>query len=161
LENQLKSQGKSTISGEQNLCFDFSQALTLRAEEKIPLSIGLMAQAARQSLSALETRFISEARRRWPSVAWRRYHQISIRVHRELPPSVWYAPFYTHAKKLIVSVDSRPDFPYAIAGRNAPLYGDFGYRVLDFTEDFLGSPEESVWQEAMGMVSASLNEARG
>jgi very-short-patch-repair endonuclease len=147
---------------QQSLCLDFSQAVTQRADErKIPLSIGLMAQAARQSLSALETRFITEARRRWPAVTWRRYHPIGIRVHREWPPSIWYAPFYAHAAKLIVSVDSQPDFPYTIAGKNGPLYADYGYRVLDFTEDFLGSPEESVWQEAMGMVGARLKDARG
>jgi hypothetical protein len=136
---------------------DFSDLLLHCAVEVTwPLSITKMAQAARQSLTALETRFIGEARRRWPTVSWRRYHAIGIRLHRELAPSVWYAPFYAHVRKLIVSVESREHFPYAIAGKNAQLYGDFGYRVLDFTEDFFGTPDESIWQEAMGMISEAV-----
>ena len=147
---------------QQTFCFGASQAITQRdSDSRVSLSVSRMAQEARQSLSALETRFSTEARRRWPAMTWRRYHAISIRVHRELPPSIWYAHFYAHAVKLIVSVEDRADFPYAIAGKNATLYADYGYRILDFTEDFLGSPEESVWQEAMGMVSARLKDARG
>jgi hypothetical protein len=148
---------KQPFPHDLNLCFDFSQTLTHRSSVlKMPLSIASMAQAARQSLTALETRFITEARRRWPTVTWRRYHAIGIRVHREFPPSVWYAPFYAHALKLIVCLDERATFPYAIAGKNAPLYGDFGYRILDFTEDFVGTTDESIWQEAMGMIAEAV-----
>jgi hypothetical protein len=127
----------------------------------MPLSIGLMAEVARRAPSPLEDRFMRESKVRWPSVRWRRYAPVSVVVLPKHPACLWYAPFLQTRVKLVVSVDARADFPYAVAGQHRDLWGQAGFRVLDFTEDFVGSPEESVWQEAMGMVGASLKDARG
>jgi len=146
-----------------NLCFDFSQALTHRSTEKeIPLSITQLAQAARTRPTPLEDRFMREAKRRWPAVRWRRYAPVSFPSPLPAHPAcLWYAPFFQTRIRLVVSVEARADFPYAVAGQHRDLWAQAGYRVLDFTEDFVGSPEESVWQEAMGMVNATLTDARG
>src|SRR3990167_1404441 len=103
-----------------------------------PLVTGtLTPKDARYTMTNLERRFFTEAKHRWPKTTWRRYHPVSIVVYRELGPSVWYAPFYCHAAKLIVVISPRDAFPYTISGRNAPLYAEHGYTVLDFSDDLM------------------------
>jgi len=155
----MKQQEKMPEAIQQSLCFDFSQAVTHRETERnLPLSIGLLAEAARKPPTPLEDRFMREARRRWPSVRWRRYAPVSFQSPLpKHPPCLWYAPFLQTGLKLIVSVDARADFPYSVAGQHRDLWAQAGFRVLDFTEDFLGNPEESVWQGAMGMVHTLIH----
>lgn len=120
-----------------------------------------LAKHARHTLTPLESRFWSESRSRWPSVHWKRYAPVSIRIHPELGPSIWYAPFLCADKKLIVVIEDRPDFPYRIFGENWALYAKHGYTLLDFSQDFFAPWDESVWGDAMAMVSAKLRELRG
>jgi len=98
----------------------------------------------------------------WPAVRWRRYAPVSFPSPLPKHPAcLWYAPFLQTRVKLVVSVDARADFPYSVAGQHRGMWAQAGFTVLDFTEDFLGHPEESVWQEAMGMVGESLTDALG
>ena len=152
---------KTAIPHHQNLSFDFSRAVSEQVKERVA-AVGLMAEVARRAPSPLEDRFMRESKVRWPSVRWRRYAPVSFPSPLPKHPAcLWYAPFLQTRLKLIVSVDARADFPYSVAGQHRDLWGQAGFRVLDFTEDFVGSPEESVWQEAMGMVGARLKDARG
>ena len=120
-----------------------------------------LAKQARHSLTPLENQFWAEARTRWPSVSWRRYAPVSIPGHRELGPSIWYAPFLCADKKLIVVIEDRPEFLYRVFGDNWALYAQHGYTVLDFTQDFSAPWDESVWGDAMATISAKIRELRG
>jgi len=74
--------------------------------------------------------------------------------------STWYAPFLCVAKKLIVVIQDREEFPYRIYGQNRALYERQGYTVLDFSEDF-GSPwNQSVWDEMIRMVNEALTQRK-
>lgn len=115
----------------------------------------IAASHARTHLTSLESTFLQEARQKWPSVTWRRYAMVTIPVI-EGHPSVWYAPFLHTKKRLIVILDDRPDFPYRIYGQNRALYERHGYTILDFSEDFSVPWNQSVWNEAMGMVDRHL-----
>jgi hypothetical protein len=119
-----------------------------------------LAKSARRSLTLLESRFWSESTSRWPSVHWKRYAPITIRVH-PYAPSIWYAPFLCADKKLIVVIEDQPDFPYRIFGENWALYAAHGYTLLDFSQDFSAPWDESVWGDAMAKISATLRELRG
>lgn len=116
----------------------------------------VMAKRTRQTMTPLEKRFFTEIKNRLPKTHWRRYTPISIPGDRELGPSVWYAPLYCHRAKLIVIVESRADFPYAISGQNGNLFTRFGYTVLDFTEDFSIPSDDSVYQDALQVVGFTL-----
>src|SRR5574337_599995 len=113
------------------------------------------AQRARRTPTPLEAKFREEARR-WPSVSWRRYHPVTIRPFADSGPSTWYAPLLCVARKLIVVLEDRPEFPYRVYGQNCDLYARQGYTVLDFSEDFSCAADESVWGAAMAMIDRSL-----
>lgn len=120
-----------------------------------------LAKSARHSLTPLEARFWSESKARWPSVHWKRYAPVTIRVH-PYAPSIWYAPFLCADKRLIVVIEDRgDDFPYRVFGEHWALYAAHGYTLLDFFQDFAAPWDESVWGDAMAMVSAKLRELRG
>ena len=120
------------------------------------LSETLTPKDARYTMSNHERRFLKDAKQWWPTVSWRRYAPISILVHKDLGPSVWYAPFYCVKAKLVIVLDTRDAFPYTVSGRNAALYAEHGYTVLYFSEDLAVDSDPSGWTALLTLVGARL-----
>lgn len=126
------------------------------------VSVRSLVAQARKTLTAHEERFWRESHTRWPNERWLRYHDISILPTHTIGailsrhPSVWYAPFYHAKTKTIVVLDDRQDFPYRICGQNLTLYVQYGYTVLDFSEDFSCPTDGSVWDAMIAMVEAAI-----
>ena len=125
----------------------------VQSHDKAPYSLAI---EARRSLTLKEQRFYQEVKKKWPALSWRRYAPVTIQTHPE-HKSTWFAPFLCIARKLVVVMEERKEFPYTISGRNLDLYARHGYTVLDFTEDG-GEPwDDQMWADAMSLVKVVLH----